>query len=484
MGPLRNTTRINYDPELPENWTLSRLKDELRQRNITFPQNARRMALVRLFRNRATDTSRMDSELLQHTTIPRMDTLQDPASPVIHVLSSARSRDSVVVNNNNNHGRPQSDTEKTLTDIVSRLTETIQNYQTNMTNTVQTMQRSLINLNNKVNAISNPSNVSETLTPLSLASPGPSSVSQGVNQVENAADSIPIYNLDTAYSALKAGNSRPSAAAGSEEQARRGNLAPTSRGYSAEALPFVESVSTTIRRNIISGRDVNLATLLIPYYTGSGVIETVEGDDIKSIRPDPRVNRSLSLGEFIQAFGIYKNIMCSARPYRRQELDLYERDIIDMATRYPGNGFYDYHKKFSLDAAAHLTYNNIVIDWSIRNNTLFCNIFANARTNSCAFCGSPFHASNFCHLSLNHVNQRNGRRMDDKDMYGRERILYNGKEICNNFNGVKGCNVKHCRNQHVCIVCKGDHPKINCLKQTKNEQAGSQQNGTQFISKK
>lgn len=46
--------------------------------------------------------------------------------------------------------------------------------------------------------------------------------------------------------------------------------------------------------------------------------------------------------------------MCQAYPQRRQELDLYERDIIDMATRYPGNGFYEYHRQFSLMAPSHL----------------------------------------------------------------------------------------------------------------------------------
>lgn len=48
------------------------------------------------------------------------------------------------------------------------------------------------------------------------------------------------------------------------------------------------------------------------------------------------------------------------------ELDLYERDIIDMATRYPGKGFYEYHRQFSLMAASHLRFNNIMVDWSVR----------------------------------------------------------------------------------------------------------------------
>jgi hypothetical protein len=43
---------------------------------------------------------------------------------------------------------------------------------------------------------------------------------------------------------------------------------------------------------------------------------------------------------------------------------------------------------------------------------------------------------------------------------------------------VKGCNVQKCRNHHVCIYCKGEHSRLNCPNQAKNEMAGSQKNGT------
>ena len=46
--------------------------------------------------------------------------------------------------------------------------------------------------------------------------------------------------------------------------------------------------------------------------------------------------------------------MCEAFPNRRHELNLYEREIVNMALRYPGAGFYDYHKQFSAKAASYL----------------------------------------------------------------------------------------------------------------------------------
>ena len=79
----------------------------------------------------------------------------------------------------------------------------------------------------------------------------------------------------------------------------------------------------------------------------------------------------------MKAFGIYKNDMCQAYPSCREELDMYERDIVDIGYEYGGKGFYEYHKIFSSQAAAYLRYHNIKVDWSVRNNRLFCNVFVN-----------------------------------------------------------------------------------------------------------
>ena len=120
--------------------------------------------------------------------------------------------------------------------------------------------------------------------------------------------------------------------------------------------------------------------------------------------PDPRLNNPLTLGQFIQAFGIYMNIMCDTYPARRQELDLYERDIVDMATKYNGKGFYEYRKAFSAQAAAHLKFSNKKVDWSIRNDKLFASIFVNQPALSCYLCQSSLHMTAFC---LNQLNKGN-----------------------------------------------------------------------------
>ncbi|VDH90181.1 Hypothetical predicted protein [Mytilus galloprovincialis] len=159
----------------------------------------------------------------------------------------------------------------------------------------------------------------------------PTFTSTGSGHSEDINNSGNSHNLESAYASLNR-TTIPAAAAGSANQEARS--VRTSRGYSAETLPFVETISPQLRKNIISGLDINLASLLIPYYVGSGTSEMFDGDD-KNYKTDPRLTRSLSIGEFIQAFSIYKSVMCSAFPHRRSELDIYERDIVDMASRYP-----------------------------------------------------------------------------------------------------------------------------------------------------
>lgn len=112
---------------------------------------------------------------------------------------------------------------------------------------------------------------------------------------------------------------------------------------------------------------------------------------------------------------------------------MYERDIVDMATRYGGTAFYEYHKQFSTRTAAHLKYNNIPVDWSIRNNTLFCNIFANQKPITCNRCSSVSHTTGFCPLAATlYTNNSNGTQRSDSrntDSYGRIRQRYGGQEF-------------------------------------------------------
>lgn len=474
MGPVRRRrgNPVHYDPELFENWNTARLKEELSKKGIRIPQNARRMSLVRLLRAAGGETPAVRVQSLFGSA--RNQTTGTPR--VVNNGDGGRSQNATRQNENNNDHR-------VLIDLVSKVSATVQSLQQNVTRLTSTVNTLLAErsqaTNNQVTVLPAPiqANAPVLTATNELRVVQPTQTSLDIV----TANERPSFTLESAYKAM----SRPSAAAGSAEQLTR-NAVRTSRGYAAESLPYVETVSEKLRRSIISGNDVNLAALLIPYYSGSGIQESTcnynySGGDNQNLRTDQRLNRSLSLAEFIQAFGTYKSIMCQTHPHRREELDAYERDIVDMASRYPGRGFYEYHKQFSAQAAAHATYNNIPIDWSIRNNTLFCNIFTNARPNACNHCGSPFHFTAYCNQSSLGLSSRQtqGARsfISDQDTYGRERVFYMGREICNNFNGQKGCVNTRCKHAHICLLCKGDHNKSMC-QVSKNEAQGPQRIGT------
>ena len=450
MAPKRKSKSrsVPYDPELPVNWTIKRLKEELAKKGIHAPPSSRRMALVRLLN----DSEHGTPDIFE--TTPRQ-------SPV----------------NTNNGG---SSGDRTVIDIVSRLTST-----------VQTLQQTVNNLNTKVNSLTTQVNQasqrSTETASVSNRSEGPvrgNAVDRG--NVQNT-DKDQEFTMATAIAAFNSPLRVVPAAAGSEEQLQQTlqggyQRTRTTYGYAAESLPLVETVAPHIRQNILAGKDINLAALLIPYYMGpsSEIHDEFNQNSCHNNKTDNRLNRCLNIGEFIQAFGIYKSIMCGTFPSRRTELDLYERDIVDMASKYPGKGFYEYHKQFSLIAASQLKYNNILVDWSVRNNTLFCNIFANIQPHSCDHCDSTLHSTGFC-PSIRNMEDHKGNSMmafkrksqpgdKESDSHGRKRINYKGREICNNYNGDRGCNNPRCINWHICLECKGEHPKVSCAT-SKNDSA-------------
>lgn len=129
---------------------------------------------------------------------------------------------------------------------------------------------------------------------------------------------------------------------------------------------------------------------------------------------------------------------------------------------------------------------NKPVDWSLRDNTLFCDIFANTKPNECILCGTTVHTTPFCpelvgdnttsRGNFNHTNNQSrlpvppqARTMEQRyvksdlsDRYDRPIMYHLGRPICNNFNSVKGCSIMRCFNLHVCLNCKKQHPKTQC----------------------
>ena len=95
-------------------------------------------------------------------------------------------------------------------------------------------------------------------------------------------------------------------------------------------VPASADFSPRLRSHILQGRNINLIRLILPSpecdvsITASSQICAI----IKTA--NPRQARDMSIGEFVVAFGIFREVLCSVFPQRRKELDGYLALIGDL----------------------------------------------------------------------------------------------------------------------------------------------------------
>ena len=133
-------------------------------------------------------------------------------------------------------------------------------------------------------------------------------------------------------------------------------------GIHPEYLKNIDYVTESIREKIQSGKYVNLACLLIPEY------ELVSKEKKLEKQKDMRLNRSLTIEEFILAFNKYKRIHCARHAWRKPELNVYELIIIEISAVY-GPKFYEYRKLFEQKCAAALTMGQ-KLNWAEKDKDL------------------------------------------------------------------------------------------------------------------
>ena len=188
------------------------------------------------------------------------------------------------------------------------------------------------------------------------------------------------------------------------------------------------------------------------------------------------------------AFSKYKNIVCDALPNRRIELDQYESNIVEMATQFGGIRFYDYHKAFSAKAATLLHQHHVKVDWAIRDNNLFCTIFAGMKANICGLCSSITHSTEFCPMLVNPnlkkgqgqyntgYNQNNLQN-NGNEKPGRNNATFQGIQLCYNYNERTCYRKQNCKFLHLCYDCHSPHPKSQCRNKPKEKSETTDKKG-------
>ncbi|VDI62841.1 Hypothetical predicted protein [Mytilus galloprovincialis] len=234
-------------------------------------------------------------------------------------------------------------------------------------------------------------------------------------------------------------------------------------------FPHVQAVAPNVRKQILEGKYINLATLLnnqenVQDYK---TVDESDGSVLLIKHRDPRLQRNLSIQEFLEAFNIYKNIICEKQD-RRIEFDMYIQDVIDISARYKGPVFYEYHKAFANKVAAIKLTHGKVVDWSIRDEKLYSSITSGQIIKECETCGSLGHLTAVCQTlpSFGQSNNRskptynqthfqksqvgsNDRVDSNTDIRGRPVLFFRGREVCNNFLSGKCFKGTKCSFAHV-----------------------------------
>lgn len=110
---------------------------------------------------------------------------------------------------------------------------------------------------------------------------------------------------------------------------------PLGRPY----IPQAANVSARLRSRILQDKDINLVSLILPspecdrkIIIGKSIIAVIE-------TADPWLSRNLSFCEFLVAFGIYRDVICSIYPERWLELNS-DLALIELNLKYGRNIFY------------------------------------------------------------------------------------------------------------------------------------------------
>ncbi|XP_049902504.1 uncharacterized protein LOC126391655 [Epinephelus moara] len=166
----------------------------------------------------------------------------------------------------------------------------------------------------------------------------------------------------------------------------------------ASAIHHPSPISHSLRQQILSGNYVDLAQLIQPSFFDSSQpreLQTVLGP-VPLKQSLPARSKDLTPVEFALAFSLFCDVICSAFPYRRSELDNYLSIVLDMALRFGGAGFYTNHVHFAAQAAGQLQQQNQGTYLGVLDSEIYCRIFAARSSLFCDLCGAPSHPASAC----------------------------------------------------------------------------------------
>ncbi|XP_024865010.1 uncharacterized protein LOC112451073 [Kryptolebias marmoratus] len=165
------------------------------------------------------------------------------------------------------------------------------------------------------------------------------------------------------------------------------------RASGGSYVPTHAHVSPRLRSKILQGQYVNLVSLILPSPEVDQRVASSAGFTAIFKSNDPRLSKDLSIGEFLAAFSVYRDVLCSVYPDRRIELNTYLSLIADLNLKYGRSLSYQYHKAFATKAATVLSQSGICLDWSVLDTELLLML---AQAPACHTCSAVGHQSTLC----------------------------------------------------------------------------------------
>ena len=157
---------------------------------------------------------------------------------------------------------------------------------------------------------------------------------------------------------------------------------------------------------------------------------------------------------WVECYSTLVAVLATKYPAKVPQLLAYQRRIIRSYKKYAGQGWITYDVSYRHSAA-----NTKSLDWDKLDSDLYNETFT-GRAKAiprCAHCSSELHTTSQCPQGPATPSMYQPPPMTS-------RVFIHDIPVCFDFNHESGnkCKFKWCKFAHICINCRGRHPKSNC----------------------
>lgn len=182
---------------------------------------------------------------------------------------------------------------------------------------------------------------------------------------------------------------------------------------------------------------------------------------------------------WVECYSALVSVLSTKYPLYVPEFMAYMCLIVKCSKRFEGLGWFNYDRAFRRQAATLRTLN-----WSKTDSTLFSLAFTGKakKASSCELCFSSNHSTAQCQDNQTAVALTFGgptwplpAAASHQSFQAQPQKMHTQRPICGLYNSKKGPSActygQRCRYIHICMLCKGNHPRSECSRSDEQHQA-------------